>query len=152
MQELRISTNRKELDLAMIHQFLGGQSGVGQGHSTGNFAAWYRTLHLLRWISWCDTSGVCPRDFRLRDVCRSRGRFCASSLPRSWLWQGFDNCNRGAPAASRIASFYAGDRGRARTVRAVRIYFSLQSDPTALRYSAPRASINSYDIRYTSAG
>jgi GNAT superfamily N-acetyltransferase len=31
MQELRISTNRKELDLAMIHQFLGGQSGWAKG-------------------------------------------------------------------------------------------------------------------------
>jgi len=33
MQGLRISTNRQELDLAMIHQFLAGQSGWAKGIS-----------------------------------------------------------------------------------------------------------------------
>jgi GNAT superfamily N-acetyltransferase len=31
MQNLRITTNRKELDIAMIHQFLSGQSGWAKG-------------------------------------------------------------------------------------------------------------------------
>jgi len=120
MKDLRITTEKAELDIPLVHRILSEQTSWAKGIS---LAVVQRSIeHSLCFGGFLGGAQVAfARHLRLRNVCQRRGRIRALRASRQGLRQGaYVGCTR-AFSASKATPHDAGHRGRAWVVRSVRL-------------------------------